>query len=79
MEACQQEMLAACQVHSATSLGLVEVEFPLTWFMTTAFLSKPVDVGHIKVNNEWKSLIFNLFKLNFRVIFLHKTAHLVMF
>ena len=37
MAASQLEVLAGCQVHSATSMGLVEGEFPLT----TALLSKP--------------------------------------
>ena len=41
MAACQLELLAGCQVHSATSMGLVEGEFPLTWFLTNALLSKP--------------------------------------
>ena len=41
MAACQLELLAGCQVHSAKSMGLVEGEFPLTWFLTTALLSKP--------------------------------------
>ena len=37
----QLDVLAGCQVHSATSMGLVEGEFPLTWYLTTASLSKP--------------------------------------
>ena len=41
MVAGQLEVLAGCQVHSATSMGLVEGEFPLPWFFTTALLSKP--------------------------------------
>ena len=41
MAAGQLEVLAGGQVHSATSMGLVEGEFQLTWFFTAALLSKP--------------------------------------
>ena len=41
MAAGQLEVLAGWRVHSATSMGLAEGEFPLTWFFTTALLSKP--------------------------------------
>ena len=53
MAACQFEMLAGCRSTQRPALAasekfkppppmsLVEGEFPLTWFLTTALLSKP--------------------------------------
>ena len=49
MAACQLELLAGFQVHSATSMGLVEGEFSLTCFFTTTLLSKP----EMKVNSVY--------------------------
>ena len=41
LKASQRGVLAGCRVYSATSMGLLEGEFLLSWFLTTALLSKP--------------------------------------